>query len=129
MAQRRPIEKIYAAAWYFANISRDLGDIADAFKVSPDAVRKWAKTPEWERALDVFKYEGDRTFAKQKTRDTEREQGEIFEKAKRVYQNAMRDGEPTHKWATIAGDAVGLSRRRVHEWAMKYNWRDEIQKP
>ena len=54
--------KIHAAAFYFVNTSRDLHEIANAFGVTEYAVRKWAKTPQWEKALDVFGYTGDRYF-------------------------------------------------------------------
>lgn len=92
-------------------------------------MRKWTKTPEWDKALDVFGYEGDRNFEVQPLSDVIREQGQTYHEAREAYLKAMRTGEPKHKWATITGDAVGLTRRRVHEWALKYGWRDEIQKP
>ena len=77
-------------------------------------------------ALDVFGYTGDRDFLTKPTRDTVRDAGETFEKARKVYLEAMRNGEPTHKLATLAGEAVGLSRRRIHAWAQQYGWRDLI---
>lgn len=120
--------KIHAAAFYFAHISRDLDDIKNAFGVSESAIRKWEKTPEWHEALDIFGYTGDRNFAAKATRDTARDAGEVFEKAKAVYIAAMLRGEPKHKLATIAGDAVGLPRRRIHDWAKQYDWRAEAQR-
>ena len=118
--------KIHAAAFYFVYTSRDLHEIANVFGVTEYAVRKWAKTPQWEKALDVFGYTGDRDFITKPTRDTVRDAGETFEKARKVYLEAMRNGEPTHKLATLAGEAVGLSRRRIHAWAQQYGWRDLI---
>ena len=38
---------------------------------------------------------------------------------KETAQNAMRAGELKYKWATIAGDAVGLPWRRIDNWALK----------
>ena len=90
--------KIHAAAFYFVYTSRDLHEIANVFGVTEYAVRKWAKTPQWEKALDVFGYTGDRDFITKPTRDT------------------VRD----------AGESVGLSRRRIHAWAQQYGWRDLI---
>ena len=29
---------------------------------------------------------------------------------------------PQHRLATITADAVGLPRRRIYEWAIKYGW-------
>lgn len=127
MPKPKPLVKIYSAAFYFSHFSRDLSQIAETFSVSTDAVRKWAKTQDWAYALDVLGYEGERTFLRTPKRDTARDAGEVFETAKSVYLQAHRDGEPTHKLATIAGDAVGLPRRRIHGWAMKYGWRDQAR--
>ena len=118
--------KIHAAAFFFVNTSRDLHEIANAFGVTEYAVRKWAKTPQWEKALDVFGYTGDRDFITKPTRDTVRDAGETFETARKVYLQAMLNGEPKHKLATITGEAVGLPRRRIHAWAQQYNWRERI---
>ena len=124
MAHPKTTIKIHAAAFYFAHISRELQRIVEIFGVSEFAVRKWAKTQAWENALEVFGYTGERSFITKPRRDTARDNGEIFEKARFVYLQAMRDGQPKHKLATIAGDAVGLPRRRIHAWAMKYSWRE-----
>ena len=121
--REKSLVKIPAAAFYFARISRDIRRIAEEFNVTAWAVRKWAKTAEWHKALDVFGYKGDRQFATQPTRDTARDNGEIFDRAKQAYQEALNAGKPYHKLATIAGERVGLPRRRIHDWAMKYNWR------
>ena len=118
--------KIPAAAFYFARISRDIRYIANALDVTEWAVRRWAKTPEWKKALDVFGYTGDRNFATQPKRDTARDVGETFNRARDTYINAIQAGKPQHKLATIAGNTVGLPRRRVHEWAMRYGWRESL---
>lgn len=117
--------KIHAAAFYFSHISRDVHEIAEMFGVSRDAIYKWAKTEEWSEALDVFKYAGDREFARQPSRDTQRDAGDVFFLARTAYFKAMREGVPERKLATVAGDAVGLSRRRVHAWAIQYGWRQQ----
>ena len=123
MRQNRLRVKIHAAAFYFSQISRDVHDIAEMFGVSTDAIYKWAKTPEWSDALDVFGYTGVREFERQPTRDTERDAGKVFEKARDAYFQAMREGVPQRKLATVAGGKVGLSRRRIHAWAIQYGWR------
>ena len=124
MPKPKPLVKIYAAAFYFSHISRDLEQIAAVFSVSTDAVRKWAKTDDWEHALSTLGYQGERKFRRKPTRDTPRENAEVFDTARQVYLQALQDGEPQHKLATIAGNAVGLPRRRIHAWAMKYRWRE-----
>ena len=118
------VGKIHAAATYFAFVSRDITAIAQVFGVDTRTIRRWAKDEEWEIALGNVNYTGDRSFETQPYRDTERDAGDTFEKARKAYIEAVRNGEPKHRLATIAGNAVGLPRRRIHAWAMKYKWRD-----
>ena len=54
--------KIHAVAFYFANISQDLRDIAKATGLGERQIRRYAETSEWQTALDVFGYTGDRNF-------------------------------------------------------------------
>ena len=122
--RKKSLVKIPAAAFYFVRISRDVHQIAEEFNVTEWAVRKWAKTPEWQKALDVFDYKGERRFEAQPKRDTARDNGETFQKARQVYITAYNAGEPKHKLATITGNAVGVPRRRIHDWARKYEWRE-----
>ena len=115
--------KIPAAAFYFARISRDIHQIAKAFDVTEWAVRRWAKTPEWRKSLDVFGYTDNRHFEAQPKRDTARDNGETFQIARQAYITAINAGEPQHKLATVTSERVGIPRRRIHDWAMKYEWR------
>ena len=123
MPKTRPIEKIQRAARYFARRSRDLQKIATQFSVSEDTIRKWAKTPAWETALDVLGYTGSRKFAKKPTRDAARDAGALFTKARRIYRGLLKAGEPHHKLASLTAKRLGLTRRRVYEWAERYHWK------
>ena len=124
MPQVRPVKKIQRAATYFAQTSRDVHDIAKAFGVTEDTVRNWSKTPEWGQTLDAIGYTDARRFAKRPTRDAARDAGNLIVKARKVYRAALRAGEPKHKLASITAKKLGLTRRRVYEWAEKYGWRD-----
>ena len=124
MPQVKPIVKIHCAAAYFVFVSRDINEIAEAFDTSDRTIRRWSEDPEWESALDACGYTGDRSFETQPYRDTERDAGGRFEEARAAYTVAIKSGEPKHRWATIAAEAVGLPRRRVHDWAMKHGWRE-----
>ena len=116
--------KIHAGACYFAFVSRDINAIAGQFDVDTRTIRRWADDPEWDAALDACLYTGDRKFEVLPFRDTQRDNAAVFETAREAYIQAIRAGEPQHRWATIAGEKVGVPRRRIHTWAMKYNWRD-----
>ncbi len=124
MRQRRLLVKIHSAAFYFSHISRDVNEIAKRFGVSVDAIYKWAKTSEWEFALDVFNYAGEREFARRPRRDTQRDAGEVFENARDAYLKAMDAGVPVRKIATIVAKSLGLKRQRVYQWAKRYGWRE-----
>ena len=124
MPQVKPIVKIHCAAAYFVFVSRDINEIAETFGTSNRTIRRWAEDEEWETALDACGYTGDRNFETQPYRDTERDAGGLFEKAREAYTVAMESGEPKHRLATIAAEAVRLPRRRVHDWAMKHGWRE-----
>ena len=79
----RPVEKIHAAAYHFAHISRDLHDIAEALGVSVWTVRDWAQSREWENALNAFGYQGDRAFTK-RAHTRPRTRGHTFSRRKRL---------------------------------------------
>ena len=121
--QAKPIVKIRCAAAYFVFVSRDINEIAETFGTSDRTIRRWTEDPEWETALEACGYTGDKSFETQPYRDTERDAGQLFEKAREAYILAVNSGEPKHRWATIAAEVVHLPRRRVHDWAMKHGWR------
>ena len=116
--------KVHGVAFYFANVSQDLTEIAEVTGLGERQIRRYAEIPEWDNALDVWKFTGDRTFATQPSRDAERDAGETFEKAREIYLDAMRAGTPKHKLARITAEHLGLYPERVRKWAQKYGWRE-----
>ena len=50
---------------------------------------------------------------------------ESFTKTRKVYLGFLDAGEPHHKLASLTAKKLGLTRRRVYEWAEKYNWRGD----
>ena len=116
------VGKIHAAATYFAFVSRDITAIAKAFGVDTRTIRRWAKDEEWEIALGNVNYTGDRSFETQPYRDTERDAGDTFEKARTLYIEALNTGVPKHKLARLAAEATGLTPRRIRNWANRYGW-------
>ena len=124
MPRPKNLIKIYGAAFCFVHISQDLTEIAEATGLGERQIRRYAETPEWDKALDAWGYTGNRNFVTQPTRDTVRDAGETFEKAREIYLEAMQAGEPKHKLARITADALGLQVERVRKWATKYRWRE-----
>ena len=122
MTQEPAFGKIYAAATYFAFVSRDITAIAKAFGVDTRTIRRWQKDTEWEIALQNVCYTGDRSFETQPHRDTQRDAGDTFEKARTTYIEALNTGVPKHKLARLAAEATGLTPRRVRTWAKQFNW-------
>ena len=122
MTQEPAFGKIYAAATYFACVSRNINAIAQAFGVNTRTIRRWAKDPQWEIALGNVNYTGERSFETQPTRDTQRDAGNTFEKARNIYIEALNTGMPQHKLASFTAKATGLTPRRVRTWAKQFNW-------
>ena len=113
MPQVRPIVKIHAAASYFAFVSRDPKQIAAAFNLkNVRTVYRWAETPEWAEWLDVCGYTGDRSF----------ETSASLEIARQAYRNAIAEGVPKHRRAVVAAEAVGITPRKMRDWARRYGW-------
>ena len=116
MPQVRPVAKIHAAAAYFAFVSRDPKQIAEAFNLkNVRTVHRWRETEEWEEGLDACGYTGDRSFQR-----VPAEEG--YSKAQTVYVAAITLGVPKHKRATLTAERLGLDPRDVRRWAKKYNW-------
>ena len=124
MPQVKPTEKIRAAAYYFVFVSRNIKKIASDFGVVERTIRKWEKLDEWTQVLDACDYQGPRTFEVQPYRNTERDAGEDFRKAREVYLEAQEAGEPRHTLARLTEERTGINRKKVGEWARKYGWRD-----
>ena len=127
MPQVKPIIKIHCAATYFAFVSRDINQIAAQFDTSDRTIRRWAAEPEWDDALDICNYTGDRSFETQPSRDTERENPDTFAEAETVYKTAVARGDPRHKVANLTAEATGVPIRQIWEWARKCNWREEAE--
>ena len=122
MTQITAIAKVYAAATYFAFVSRDINAIAQVFGVDTRTIRRWAKDPHWEIALENVNYTGDRSFETQPARDTQRDAGTGFSDARTIYLDELNAGTPRHKLASLTAKATGLTPRRVREWAKRYGW-------
>ena len=116
--------KIHSAAFYFAYISQDLCQIAKVTGLGKRQIRRYAETEEWDQALDVYGYTGNRNFETQPSRDTVRDAGGTFEQARQIYLDALNAGTPKHKLARITADALGLQPKRVRTWAQKFNWQN-----
>ena len=120
-----PIAKVHGAAALFAFITRDAEKIGDYFSVTDTTVKRWAKTPDWEHALNQFGYTGPRSFTKDRTRDTQRDAGKTFQRAKEAYMKAVFDGIPPHQRASRVAKEVGITPRRARNWAKRFEWESE----
>ena len=120
-----PIAKVHGAAALFAFITRDAQQLATHFNVTPATIKRWAKTPYWTQALNQFGYTGDRTFETQPFRDTERDAGKTFQRAKEAYMKAVFDGIPPHQRASRVAKEVGITPRRARTWAKRFEWESE----
>ena len=120
-----PIAKVHGAAALFAFITRDTAELAAYFNVTTATIKRWAKTPDWEQALNQFGYTGDRSFETQPFRDTQRDAGKAFQLAKEAYMRAVFDGIPPHQRASRVAKEVGITPRRARTWAKRFEWESE----
>ncbi|RKU28752.1 hypothetical protein C6497_08310 [Candidatus Poribacteria bacterium] len=128
MANTIDLAKIHGAAFYFAYISRDKKIIAEHFQVSVRTIERWSQTEAWQDALKVWGFTGDTTgFSSPPTRDIARKSRENFDRAQRLYIEALNAGEPDHKIASIVGEATGLPPSTIRRWAKRYNWRQYLK--
>ena len=114
--------KLHAAAAIFA--SRDgcsAQEIADILNVPLNSVYHYAKQPEWEETLDTLGYTGDRQFTRKATRDIQKESGELVAQSRAIYTKSRRDGLNHKKAVTAVVNELELKRRRVNEWAEKFD--------
>ena len=120
-----PIAKVHGAAALFAFITRDASELATYFNVTDTTLKRWAKTPHWEHALNQFGFTGSRSFTKDRTRATQRDAGETFNTAKNAYMKAVFDGIPPHQRASRVAKEAGITPRRARNWAKRFDWGSE----
>lgn len=115
--------KLHAAAVLFAQRNGCSAQaIADILDIPLNSVYRYAKQPEWEEALDTLGYTGDRQFTRKTTRDPQKDSGELVAQARGLYTKERLDGLNHKKAVTAVVDELGLKRRRINEWAAKYEW-------
>ena len=133
MAKPKNLARIHVAAIYFAQESRDINKVAAAFGVSTRTIRRWSKEePAWEEAIKAWEsrrdhtHHVDRRFETKPKRNARRDTGQLFDDAEKAYKTAIHEGVASHKLASRTAEMVGegLTRRRVHEWARLYHWRE-----
>ena len=122
MPKQRNYIKLHAAAFIFANITRAASEIADMLGITDKTVRRYADDPEWDNALDVFGYTGDRSFISAKKRDPKRDTPEKYKQAYALYLQHIKDDTPRHKIASRVGEETDLPARTVRRWAKLGNW-------
>ena len=122
MARERDYARLHAAAYHFARFSRKAAEIAKSVGVADKTVRQYAQDPEWDRALNVFGYTGIREFERSPRRDVASEKAEIYERAREIYIQLLKDGAPRHKLASLTAKAVDMPTRTIHRWATNANW-------
>lgn len=128
MAKTIDLARIHGAAFYYAYISRDKKIIAEHFHVSVRTIERWSQTEAWKDALKAWGFSGEKAgFSSPPKRDIATKSRENFDRAKRLYIEALNAGEPDHKIASIVGEATGLPPSTIRRWAKRYNWREFLR--
>ena len=124
MPKQRNYIKLHAAAFIFAKITREAGQIADMLGITDKTVRRYTDDPEWDNALDDLGYTGDRSFTSAKKRDAKRDTPEKYKQAYDLYLQHVKDNTPQHKIASRVGEETDLPASTVRRWAKLGNWID-----
>ena len=118
--------KLHAATTLFAERKGcSAKELADLLNVPVNSIYHYAKQPEWNESLDLLCYTGSRAFTKETTRDILKENGDTIALAKAIYKQERSDGSNHKKAVTAVVNELGLKRRRVNEWAKKFDWEAE----
>ena len=119
----KPSHKIKAAAYYFVFVSRNVEQIKTDFRVSRRTVQRWSEEPEWAEILDVCDYKGPSTFESSNICEGSESGAESdLKRAYRSYKAKLKAGEPKHTLTRLVEQDTGINRKRVSEWARRYNW-------
>ena len=122
MSRPTPTIAIQAAAYLFTKHPEATDtELANMLAVSQRSLYRWTKRPQWHAALDDLNYTGSRTLRKAKARDAQRE-NPLYTAAKKCYLEARAAGESPAKAARAAETETGIPRRRIKDWAKRYDW-------
>ena len=117
------ILKVHAAAVLFAERGGcSAKKIAEILNIPVNSVYYYAKQPEWNKTLDTLGYTGSRAFVKKTTRDIQKEFGELVAQARGIYLMERRSGANHKKAVSSVCRNLGLKRRRINDWAAKFDW-------
>ena len=119
-------KRLAVAAFLFSQGQRVV-EIAKAVGVSEGTIYRWAKRPEWKTELDELGWTGSRDFQQHAKRDVKREFGTLIESSFNLYQQHRADGEPHHRALTRTAETQNLKRKRVAQWARRFNWKETNQ--
>ena len=119
--------KLHACATIFAiRYPCSAQEIADILDMPVNSVYHLAKQPEWDEALDSLRFQGPRKFATQPTRDPQRDTGELVAQAHAFYTVARKKGCTQKQAVSAVVEDLRLKRRRINEWAERYNWEKNL---
>ena len=121
-------KEIGKAARLFATKTRDAKKIAKQLNTSPRTIQRYARTPEWTAVLQALGYQGDTSFRVAKRRDIQRDNPDLFDKAKAVYLKNAETAMSGWKCAAITAAELNLNPQKIWNWARRFGWWAEKNK-
>ena len=115
---------VTVAAGLFVMYTRDAKEIAGIMNTTERSIHRYAEREKWEEVLQALHYEGDRSFRVETTRDTQRDYGEVLDAARDLYLAAIDKGHSSWKATGIVEEKLGVNRRTVEKWALRFGWRN-----
>lgn len=115
--QKRHIQ--IAAKIYFKELS--FLCVASWIGVSEATVRKWSKTKEWKKTINSLENAGGHLTHKWNCNPIS-ENPELFDEARKIYNELMTEGMPIEKIASLTAIAVDIHIVWIRHWMQRYDW-------
>ena len=118
--------KIGAVAYLFIKEpDKTVKEIADEVGTREETVHQWQAKGEWDKALDAFKFTGDRSLRRKASRDLERESRDVIDLAASTYDAARTAGMNKGQADAHTAKIVNVSKKTVFNWRKRFGWDDD----
>ena len=115
--------KIGAFAYLFIqHPDKTVPELAKLVSVADTTPYSWLAAGELDKALDTFKFTGDRTLRRKVSRDVARDAGDAVSRAKSVYLKERANGMNKGQASKHTAAAVEVSEKTIFNWRKRFGW-------
>lgn len=126
MTRITEIRTIALAFYYRQHPGVSAKDMAEVFALPLGTVYRILKSEEYQKLLDTL-HVHTRHLGKEKTRDPQRDEPNLFSLAKAIYTLERQNGRTPKKAVSgVILELPALKRRRVNDWVERYGWEKQL---